>query len=841
MRSLAAWVLFVSLATSASAQQFVAGVYKDETGEHKYQVFVPAGYRAGQPVPAILFLHGAGERGTDNQKQIQVGLGPYVKARGSNFPFLAVFPQAEDKQSPLLTPWTAGQPDAERALKILDQVQQQYSIDPKRISLVGWSMGGYGAWSLGAAHPDKWAAVVALSGGGDPATAVNLKDVPVWAFHGSRDQVVPPSASQAMVEALKAAGGNVTYNEFPNAGHTIFGETFGNDGFVTWLEAPKTNPAELSKTSRPLTIEAPPFVPALEIPDAVGIRLGNEALNALSYAAPSLVPSNMLVGRLNDMFDSTSAQGRSFSVRFSGISYAGQLERVQFQALGPDRLNVQLGLSNVGLYIGGTSVTGARQSAYAGPIQISIGYNGPVWLSIDVTPYVENRQLRLRLIGSSFSIPPNNYSVSSPAGVSVRGFGMTEQRVVDGLVSGLYGARYRVENEVRAIVPNIVRELENQLRLADPAPVVSGMWPLPVYQPQLRAYPTAVTTDAEGVSIVMSVVAAAVEPTAKPQLKMAPSAGVSLAELKGKSLGVTIAPEVMSPLSQLLIDADMARVHLVDLPEPGFHRLGDRAVLEEILPDMKRFGEKLNIRSELVFAAPLQVQPDGTESKDSVPLKLALPKAVIEISVQPEGTGTPWQPYANFPLDIQEQMLATLEKPSHARRLLELAWGSEGKITGTGAFAEGANPTDPTVDSAKLVALFEESWRNWTKAGTVEGTPVPDVEFARTKLRMQHLTSTSGLLSGSFEIPTIKLTNLSEEPFVYETRGPYSPWSSPLTLKPGDSHEFQIPYPLTYRHSGGTGTEVYTLYTGTHSEYRVPNNGGNPRLFTAREPQPANP
>ena len=150
------------LAGLASAQQFVERVYRDADGEHKYQVFVPAGYRPNRPSPAILFLHGAGERGTDGRLPTMVGLGPYAKTRGSSFPFLVVFPQAEDTSGRLLTPWTAGEPDAERALKILAEVQQTYTLNPERIALVGWSMGGYGAWSLGAAHPDKWSAVAAL-------------------------------------------------------------------------------------------------------------------------------------------------------------------------------------------------------------------------------------------------------------------------------------------------------------------------------------------------------------------------------------------------------------------------------------------------------------------------------------------------------------------------------------------------------------------------------------------------------------------------------------------------------------------------------------------------------
>jgi predicted esterase len=820
---------------TAPAQQFVERVYQDADGAHKYAVFVPAGYSPQRKSPAILFLHGAGERGTDGRKPTLIGLGPYAKARGSAFPFLVVFPQVEDTRGRLLTPWQAGQPDAERALKILDDVQQNYAVDAQRIALVGWSMGGYGAWSLGAAHPQKWSGVAALSGGGNPEQVAALKDVPVWAIHGTRDTLVPVSESQAMVEALKAAGGKVTYHELSDAGHDLSAQVFGNDGFIAWLVDPRTKPAELSATSARLNVEPPPFATALEIPQAVGIRLGNDALKAMSYAAPQLVPPGMLSGRINDMFDSTSAQGRSFSVQFSGISYYGQLDRVQIQAAGTDRVNIQLGLRNITLTIGGTYVSGQRHSAQAGPINIGIGHNQPVWLSLDVTPYVENRRLRLRLIGSNFSIPPESYYVTQPAGVSVSGIGMTQERVVSGLMGGLYGARGRVENEVRNIAPNIVRQLEDQFRLTDAGPIVAGMWPLPVFPPRLRAYPEQVTTDATGISVVLGVAAASPDLTASvASLSKSAPAGVTGTALgNGKSLGVAVAPQLLGPLSQLLIDADLAHVNVLDLPEKSFARLADRKVLEEVLPDLKRFDDTLQVRSELVLAAPLNVDRSSGSNgdADAVPLEFRLPQVRIDVAVRTGDAGK-WQPYAQFALAIQEQVAAKLQKPSHERRELQLAWQHGKQITGQGRFVDGANPQDAAVNGDRFVELFRESWDKST-GGLGGATPVPDVEFASTKLRLQELGSSGAVLTGVFQIPTVKLTNLSEENFTYETKGPYSAWGGPYTLAPGKSQEYEIPYPLTYRRGTGAGAEVYTLFAGSHSEYRVPKKGGPPRLFQA--------
>lgn len=829
------------LALPAAAQQFVERSFQDAEGTHKYQVFIPAGYSAERPPPAILFLHGAGERGTDGKKQTLIGLGPYIKAWGPRFPFLAVFPQAEDTDGRLLTPWTAGQPDGERALKILDAAVKDYRIDPRRVALVGWSMGGYGAWSLGAAYPERWSAVVPISGGGDPAQVTRLKDVPVWAFHGARDALVPVSESRTLVEALQSAGGKVNFTEFPRGGHVIFEETFANENLLRWLADPVNGPQELAKTTTPLQVAPPPFVPALEIPDVVGIRLGNEALNALSYAAPQMIPPEMLQGRLNDMFDSTTAQGRSFSVRFSGISYYGQLERVQIRATGPNRVNVQLGLRNITLSIGGTYISGARQSARTGPINIGIGHNRTVWLSLDVAPTVENRQLRLRLLGSNFSIPPDTYYVTQPAGVSVQGLGMTQERVTSSVVSGLYGARYRVENEVRAIVPSIVQELERQLKLTDPGPIVAAMWPLPVFEPNLQAYPAKVSTDADGISVVLGITASSFDIAAAPgRVQTATVQGVSLADLKGVDLGVAVAPDVMQPLSKLLIDDGLARINLLDLPEKSFHRLADRSTLEEVLPGLKDLGSDVAVRSVLKFRAPLEIGLSAAggpaeTAGNAIPLSFQIPQATVEVSTKANMPEAKWIPFAAFDLQIGETMLASLQRPNHQHRLLDLAFQEGAKIEGSGRYvAEGVAPNTP-LDSERFVSLFRESWTTWTQNQPTAATVVPDVEFARTKLRMQSLSRAGSGLAGSFEIPTIKLTNLSDEPFVYETKGPYSDWGGPYTLKPGESQEYKIPYPLTYRRSGAGLNEVYTLFTGTHSEFRVPASGGRPQLFTARE------
>jgi len=181
--AVAVLALLPSLATAQNQTGFLDRVYKDQDGkEARYVLFVPADYQADKPYPCILFLHGSGETGTDGQKQARSGLGPAILKREKDFPFFAIFPQSQNRT------WKAGSDDANRALAILDAVQKEYKIDGKRLYLTGLSMGGSGTWSLAAATPERWAAIVPLCGRGELDDVDKLKDLPCWCFVGDKDR-----------------------------------------------------------------------------------------------------------------------------------------------------------------------------------------------------------------------------------------------------------------------------------------------------------------------------------------------------------------------------------------------------------------------------------------------------------------------------------------------------------------------------------------------------------------------------------------------------------------------------------------------------------------------------
>jgi predicted peptidase len=190
-----------------------------------YLLYLPEGYspEGEKRWPLILFLHGAGESGDDLSKVKVHGIPKIVETK-KDFPFIAVSPQS---------PRGGWNPDTLNAM--LDDVLSNYKVDKDRVYLTGLSMGGFGTWSLATSHPERFAAIAPVCGGGNPGRASRLKGLPIWAFHGAKDNVVPLSASQNMINALKAAGENPKFTVYPEANHDSWTETYNNPDLYKWF------------------------------------------------------------------------------------------------------------------------------------------------------------------------------------------------------------------------------------------------------------------------------------------------------------------------------------------------------------------------------------------------------------------------------------------------------------------------------------------------------------------------------------------------------------------------------------------------------------------------------
>jgi predicted peptidase len=208
-------------------------------GAHmKYQLFLPHHYEdprsADKLYPLILFLHGAGRRG-DDFRQLD-NYGPVWFAEGRpDFPYMVVTPQC-----PADSRWHL---EYDTVTGLLDSVNADFRVDRERVYVGGFSMGGSGTWYFAARAPERFAAAFPMSGSTDPDKAIELKNVPIWAFHSEDDDLVPVTRTKDMVQALTDIGGNVRTTYYSGLKHSlkVLDVTFNDGELFTWLRNHKTN------------------------------------------------------------------------------------------------------------------------------------------------------------------------------------------------------------------------------------------------------------------------------------------------------------------------------------------------------------------------------------------------------------------------------------------------------------------------------------------------------------------------------------------------------------------------------------------------------------------------
>jgi predicted peptidase len=209
-----------------SAQAFNKKITK--TVDCNYLLYLPADYGKDtkKEWPLIMFLHGAGERGK-NLAVVKKHGPPKMITQGKSFDFIIVSPQCPNDL------WWPEQTDV--LISLLDEIEKKYRVDTDSIYLTGLSMGGFGSWTLAARYPNRFAAIAPICGGGEKYSGYRLKKVPVWAFHGAKDNTVPLIKSQEMVDAVKKAGGDAKLTVYPEAEHDSWTETYNNPELYAWF------------------------------------------------------------------------------------------------------------------------------------------------------------------------------------------------------------------------------------------------------------------------------------------------------------------------------------------------------------------------------------------------------------------------------------------------------------------------------------------------------------------------------------------------------------------------------------------------------------------------------
>lgn len=251
-------LVFAGLIHNAVAQDF--SLYKKfwlvQNGDTlPYRILLPENYDADKKYPLVVFLHGSGERGNDNEKQLMHGAKLFLqKENRERFPAFVVFPQCSAKSFWSNTQFlidekgerdfyfvNGGEPSVamKMLISLVNNLQAQYKIKQDQVYVMGLSMGGMGAFELVNRMPYTFAAAIPICSGANPLIVQNLKNTYWWVFHGAKDNVVLPKFSQDMVKALKRSGTSVKFTLYPEANHNSWDSAFAEPDFLKWLFSKK--------------------------------------------------------------------------------------------------------------------------------------------------------------------------------------------------------------------------------------------------------------------------------------------------------------------------------------------------------------------------------------------------------------------------------------------------------------------------------------------------------------------------------------------------------------------------------------------------------------------------
>jgi len=799
----------------AGEGRFVDRVYRDSDGDHKFVVFEPAGYSPAKKWPVIFYLHGASGRGRDGRAQLVVGLGPAVKSRAATLPFLVVFPQNENLRSRLLGGWTDGSNELNRALKILDEVERTYSVDRNHEVLAGVSMGAFGAWSVAADSPNRWKAVIAVSGGGESRFVPALTKVPVWAFHAADDQLVPPSRSSDLVAEINAAGGRAFVSIVPTGGHNIGAAVLARDEVFAWMLHPERAPVTHIDWAKQVAtadmLNELPFVPGADVATAARIRVNQDLLQSLSYLAADQIPADALQGWKEGRQEQ---QPMARTITVGSTHYSGQIERVGITPLPNGQLRVQVGIRNMTMTITDTQVQGLLMSAYAGPISIAIGFREPVWLTADVTPYVVDRRLKLQAAAVYFQIPDDNWSVSRPS-VSVAGLPFMQDMIADRLVEGVEEKKSMIEQSIRDSIPQMLEKLEARLNELFGKTVTYREWPMPLWQPRFRFYPESVSIDEGGLQLTLGATVAALAPkSSNVPIRPFPANQEKLPDAATMGLDVAISMRLLNAYSVMLSSSDVARFHVLDLNSAGLRQLGSHEFWNSVLPADRQIDPATELNTEFVLTKPFRVQGasagSSAQHRLGKTMDLMLPQLQLQLASRGPGERA-WTDRAVVNLAFHQQLDFAVEKPGFSQRKMKLDLKPIAVPTVDAGWlaGDGAVP----IDTARIATQFQEGWSsNFGK--TKRDGRMKDLNLAQLTLRWDEVGSTPTHLVARLRRPGIRLYNSSDKVAEYQVRSKTSSWTQTLRISPGTYHDYDSATPMVWRSGGANGERRYSLPLG---------------------------
>jgi len=724
----------------------------DETGSHRYLVFTPAQYDPSQKWPVLLFLHGAGERGQDTPILLAARLAVALEQK-PDLPFIAVFPQCEDRQGRALTGWSAASPDATRALKILNDVEADFSVDPQRRMLAGWSMGGYGAWSLAATFPEMWSSVLVLAGGAIddalPLQGLVQRKTPVWAISASSDPLIPFSRSEKLVQTLNEQGGNGHFTLLNSDDHDVSRTVFASPEVFKWMLNPESvAPRQVDfSTVTPLPSRTKfydqhlvePFV----IADSLAMRLGNAPFHELARELPELLSSVPLTGQIDDIVKTVGRTGNEMTVRLSDIHFHCAVTRIWAHGISGGRLGLEVDFQPLELTIGRTTLDSTQHQARTGPIHIRIGVHKPAVLKLEVQPVIEQDGLQLRLLRTRFDFDNGNWYIQPPTDVEARSDRFTPDQLVTGIVGSLYEGKSELLDGILNVIPDLIKRAEDELKMREAPQLARLLSPLPVLVPDLRISPSFVRTDRDGVSVLCDMNVAVRHLPQQPDRKLPSLHPSDIAT--GDQLEIEVMLDAVNAVSQLTVDQGQAQVNVLDISEEQFARFAQPTTLNELFPELKAASED-RFSTVLRLVEPMTVIKSPHESAEGH-VGIQLVSSLVALDVY---RATPQESAASavgtilFALN-QPITIKLPHREDASQTTMKLDWVDDCDVSFLRAAALHSDHV-PQVNAERFEANFKEAWLAWGQANGSQEIPLTVLKVGKSSLRINALRVTDQTL-----------------------------------------------------------------------------------------------
>ncbi|WP_437230526.1 alpha/beta hydrolase-fold protein [Planctomicrobium sp. SH661] len=721
--------------------------FEDATGTHRYTVFVPKQYDASRKWPVALFLHGAGEKGTDGKLPL-AGLLAVALEKSPETPFIAVFPQCEDQTSRALTGWLADSSDGQRAMKILDAVEREFSVDPDHRMLIGWSMGGYGAWSQAAAHPEKWSSVLILAGGAIrdelPLAGLAERKTPVWAVSAKGDPLISFERSEKLIQQLNQLGGRGTFTLLDSDDHDVCRTVFASPQTFEWLQNPGSiDPASIDlKKVTPLPARTRFYNEALVetrvIPNSFAVRLGNRPFAELANELPELLLTAPIAGTLPDIERSVGSGTSKIDVKLMELSYRCEVTRIWMHAISGGRLGLDVSFQPLALSIGKTSLDSLKHQARTGPIQIQIGVHKPAQLKLEVQPVISDGKLHLKLLRSKFMFDQGNWYITPPTEVQARSDQFTPDQLVTGIIGSLYDSRQELIDQVLNVVPDLIKKAEAELQMREAPGLARLLSPLPVLVPELKVSPSQVRTDGQGVSVLCDL---NVSVRGKPGT-LNPGRTLQLTDVpRSDQLSVAVAMDAVTSISQLNVEQNFAHVNVLDISDEKFAQLADPQVINRILPELNA-SEDEHLSSVLRLLEPMVVsKAANVTNPGSTTLLIEASAAAIDVYRRADPQ-SPTVPAGRIVFSLSQPI--SIEFPADRddpEAALQLRWTSDCHVEFLRGESLQGSP-QPQVHAEEFEKTFADAWTTWGQAHGEQKIPLTVSRLGTKVLQLDSLQAT---------------------------------------------------------------------------------------------------